>query len=279
MSSKNYIWAILADFSPCRYEVHETRQIPTENFKTNSFLGQISFGIQLWTYPWHCNTKKDEPITWPQYEKTHCNKRCQYNEVKKSPILYPSFMSEQHMSTSSRICMLLKNFKFFRHAQGHQQSDASTDYKNMIKNITVNRVEHEDSDKIKNTWKINYLFSRKIRRVLSLLFGWKVDSKTHKHRKKSCIALVKLNTRCNKFFWLKSTVGLKERTRIPLILSIEKILMLSKTTIIWAIVADMILCRYKTNNDFPALKTLLLRNCAKFYNRATKQLLVAMKLK
>ena len=35
---KNHTWAFLEDFSPCRYEVDETRYIPTGNSKSNPFV-------------------------------------------------------------------------------------------------------------------------------------------------------------------------------------------------------------------------------------------------
>ena len=56
---------------------------------------------------------------------------------------------------------------------------------------------------------------------LSLLVG-KLEGKTHKHRKQSCNALLKLINRYYKIFWLKITGTFKKQTRIPLKLNIEK---------------------------------------------------------
>ena len=54
-------------------------------------------------------------------------------------------------------------------------------------------------------------------------FAGKMEGKTHKHRKQSCNALLKLINRYYKNLGLKSTSIFKEQTRIPLKLNIEKI--------------------------------------------------------
>ena len=66
MSSKeNNKWAILANFSPCKYEVDRTRHIPSKRLQNQSIRGQISIGIQLRIFQWECHTKNFQPLTCP----------------------------------------------------------------------------------------------------------------------------------------------------------------------------------------------------------------------
>ena len=50
-SKKNNNGAIVAIFSPYRYEVNEKSLFLTKNPKINQFVVKISFGIQLQTFP------------------------------------------------------------------------------------------------------------------------------------------------------------------------------------------------------------------------------------
>ena len=80
---------------------------------------------------------------------------------KRSCNQFPSFMSEPYLSTTSKTCMHLKNFKVFsslrrpeihfRHAQGHQRAGASTGSINIFQStiITVYEVEHQKTVKTK----------------------------------------------------------------------------------------------------------------------------------
>ena len=53
----------------------------------------------------------------PQMKKTQSNKQCNYfrqnKKLNRCCIQFPSFMSEQHLSTSSKSCIYLKKFNFF----------------------------------------------------------------------------------------------------------------------------------------------------------------------
>ena len=58
MSSKtNNNWAILADFSPYRYEVNERSHFWTKKLQNRSIRGLIAPGIQLQTFPSKYNTR------------------------------------------------------------------------------------------------------------------------------------------------------------------------------------------------------------------------------
>ena len=114
---KNNNWAILTKFSPCRFQVDETRHIPTKNLRKKPSRDQISFGFQLQTFLWHGNTKKFQSKTWNPDLKNHFKNRGSYirqhNEVKEKQWAVFSFMSEQILSTRSKTCMRLRKFKFF----------------------------------------------------------------------------------------------------------------------------------------------------------------------
>ena len=62
MSSKKNNSAIVADFSPYRYEVDERSQFPTE-LQNQSIRGHINFGIQLQTFPSKSNRRNFESKT------------------------------------------------------------------------------------------------------------------------------------------------------------------------------------------------------------------------
>ena len=70
---KNNKSAILENFSPYRYEVNERSLFPLKKPQNQSFRGQITFGIQLQTFPSKCNTRKLESKTWNIAEKTQSN--------------------------------------------------------------------------------------------------------------------------------------------------------------------------------------------------------------
>ena len=54
------------------------RGIFQQKIKNQSICDQISFGVQLQTFPWQCNTKKFQPKTWNIDKKTHSNNRGNY---------------------------------------------------------------------------------------------------------------------------------------------------------------------------------------------------------
>ena len=86
MSSKKNNSAIVADFSPYRYEVDERSLFPTK-IQNQSIRGQITFGIQLQTSPSKSNRREIQSKTETQLKKTHPNSGSnhtnQYNEAKE----------------------------------------------------------------------------------------------------------------------------------------------------------------------------------------------------
>ena len=80
---------------------------------------------------------------------------------KRSCNQFPSFMSEQYLSTTSKTCMHLKKFEafsslhrpktHFRHAQGHQRASALTVSINIFQSTTIKvyEVEHQKTVKTK----------------------------------------------------------------------------------------------------------------------------------
>ena len=55
--------------------------------QSQSIPGQITFGIQMQTFPSKCNTRKHQSKTWNTAAKTHSNNGANYthqwNEVKE----------------------------------------------------------------------------------------------------------------------------------------------------------------------------------------------------
>ena len=148
----------------CRIQsikIWSQRKKPFPNKKPqNQFIrGEITFGIQLQTFPSKCKTRNLQSKTWNRAEKTHSNNGSnythQYNQVKRSFNQFPSFMSEPYLSTKSKTCMLLKKFKVFsslrrpethfRRAQGHQGAGAITGSINSFQSstITLNEAEYQ----------------------------------------------------------------------------------------------------------------------------------------
>ena len=131
---KNNNWAIHTKFSPCRFQVDETRHIPTKNLRKKPSRDQISFGFQLQTFLWHGNTKKFQSKTWNPDLKNHFKNRGSYirqhNEVKEKQwavffiCVWTNFEHQvKDMYASEKVqafSSLHKPETQFRHAQGHQ---------------------------------------------------------------------------------------------------------------------------------------------------------------
>ena len=65
---KEQVWANHANFSPYRYEVKK-KIYSNEELQNQSIRGQITFGIQLQTFAWNCNTKNFNLKPDPQMKK------------------------------------------------------------------------------------------------------------------------------------------------------------------------------------------------------------------
>ena len=84
MSSRKYNnWAILADFSPYRYEDNEGSHFPTKKPRNQSIRVQITFEIQMQTFPLKFNTRKLQSKTWNTVDKTHSNNGGNYTHQWK----------------------------------------------------------------------------------------------------------------------------------------------------------------------------------------------------
>ena len=87
-----------------------------KKLRNQSIRGQVTFGIQLQTFPLKCNMRKLQSKTWKTDEKTHSNNRGNYTRhynEKRSCSHFPSFMSQQYLSIRSNTCLHLKKFKFY----------------------------------------------------------------------------------------------------------------------------------------------------------------------
>ena len=64
-SQQKHISAIVANFSPGRYDVDKTRHTPIklQNQSISGQIGQINFGTQLQTFQKKCNTRNFIPKT------------------------------------------------------------------------------------------------------------------------------------------------------------------------------------------------------------------------
>ena len=83
-SKKNNNWAILA-FSPYRYEVNDGSHFPVKKRQNQSIRGQITFGIQLQTFPLKCNTRKLQYKTWNTANKNSFQQRRQlYPPIRRT---------------------------------------------------------------------------------------------------------------------------------------------------------------------------------------------------
>ena len=180
-SEKNNNWPILANFSPCRHEVDETGHIPTKNSKINPVMVKTVLDSNCKHFPDTAIRENFNLKPKTQLKKlnpiTKANIPINTKKWKRSCSQFPSFKSEQYLSTRSKTCKHLKKFKLFfslrrpethfRHAHGHQRASAITGSMNNIPNtnITVYKVE---SQKTVNTklWKRTNWFSEVIKETL-----------------------------------------------------------------------------------------------------------------
>ena len=129
------------------------KKIPNQTFRC-----QISFGLQLQTFPYKCNTRKLQPKSWRTENKDSFYLTMQFYSPtqwkKEKSIQFHSVMSWPHFSTRSKTCMHLKKYTFsslltlkthFRHKQGHQRAVAfSGSIEDIQKTTTaVNSVERQ----------------------------------------------------------------------------------------------------------------------------------------
>ena len=169
MSSKeNRSWAILADFGLSRCEVDETRHISTKKSRSNPLA--IKWLLESnWKFLRKSVVREKFNLRLdPQMRKLiPFNDATIFTNIikwKRSCIQFSSFMSWQYLSTSSKTCMHLKNFKFFcslrrpethirtRHTAHHQRAGIFLGSIDMIQvtNIRVNGVEHKKRVNKKN---------------------------------------------------------------------------------------------------------------------------------
>ena len=66
-------WALLANFSPCRYGDDETKNNRTEDVQLLSIRGQFTFGTKLQIFQKNALWKKYNLKPSPHDEKTHAN--------------------------------------------------------------------------------------------------------------------------------------------------------------------------------------------------------------
>ena len=85
--------------------------------QNKSIRSQITFGIQLQTFPSKCNSRKRQFKTWNTAEKNLFQQRRQlYPPIRRangSCNQFPSFMSEPHLSTRSRHVSISKSSRFY----------------------------------------------------------------------------------------------------------------------------------------------------------------------
>ena len=167
ISSKDYqIWAIIADFSPCKYEVDGTRHILIKQLQNQSFRCQNTCEIFLQMFPQLWKTRKIQFKTWPTHEKKlfPTSDVSTFIEKKVKKNLYPIFFvylwktfeqqvkdiyASQKVQVFSR---LRRTETHFRHQQSRQRADPLTGsiYKIQNTNVTVNGVKHQKTVNKKN---------------------------------------------------------------------------------------------------------------------------------
>ena len=93
------------------------RDIFRQESPKSKFRCQISFGLQLQTFPHRCNTRKLQPKSWRTENKDSFHVTLQlYSPTqlkKEKSIQFHSFLSWLHFSTRSKACTHLKKFHFF----------------------------------------------------------------------------------------------------------------------------------------------------------------------
>ena len=131
MSSKGkQVWAILADISPYRWEVNENSHIAMKNFKINPFVIKSVLEPNCKRFRKSANREKFNQK--PQARKKKLNPKSQLTtpistmKWKRSWSQFPSFMSEQFLSTRSKTYMHLKNFKFYLIFAVRKQTSGTT---------------------------------------------------------------------------------------------------------------------------------------------------------
>ena len=86
-STNNNNWAILADISPYRYEVHEKRQFPTTNPKINPVVTKSLLDSNCKRFRQSAIRENFNLKPETQLQKTHSNNggnyTNQYNQVKE----------------------------------------------------------------------------------------------------------------------------------------------------------------------------------------------------
>ena len=140
-------------------------------------------------------------------------------------------MSKQILSARSKSCMHLKKFNFFQSLPVRNTIQART---GPPKNSCINRlhwhhskhnffsirlrISKDSSHRKRTNW-----FSEVITEILNHIFRESYTRRRKSGKKTTCIPMLKLINRDYKMLWLKSTGTFKERTQIPLKLTIEKI--------------------------------------------------------
>ena len=130
---------------------------PSKKLRNSSFRGEISFGIQLQTFSWHCVQENSKTKTWRTFGKKliPTNLAVKLTNTSKNNRSVSNFFLlylNNNWGHCPRLVCISASVQFFLSPQARKLVLAPTGPPTTKTITAVNRVEHQRTVNLKKTW-------------------------------------------------------------------------------------------------------------------------------